>query len=83
MTWASRPRRCALVDDVRRYRRLDQRFAMLRGPIPTAMAVDGEHAGRVVELFAGTFADAFEGASALAITVVRFVMDQGARKLRR
>ncbi|MNM65255.1 hypothetical protein D3C81_766870 [compost metagenome] len=46
------------------------------------MTLDGEHAGRVVELFAGIFADALEGATALAVAVVRFVMDQRARKLR-
>lgn len=65
-----------------RYRRLYQRFALFAGPLPTDVALDGEHAGRVVELFAGIFADALEGATALAVAVVRFVMDQRARKLR-
>ncbi len=46
------------------------------------MALDGEYAGRVVELFAGVFADALEGTTALAVAVIRFVMDQRARKLR-
>lgn len=46
------------------------------------MTLDGEYAGRVVELFAGVFADALEGAAALAVAVVWFVMDQCARKLR-
>ena len=74
--------RDAFVDDVRRYRRLDQRFALFAGPLSTDVAFDCEHAGRVVELFAGVFADALECAAALAVAVVRFVMDQCARKLR-
>lgn len=45
--------------------------------------LDGEHAGRVVEFFTGIFADARESTAALAMAVVRFVMDQRARKLRR
>ncbi|MNI30657.1 hypothetical protein D3C73_845100 [compost metagenome] len=76
-------RRDAFVDDVRRYRRLDQRFALLAGPFPTDVTLDGEHAGRVVEFFTGIFADALESTAALAMAVVRFVMDQRARKLRR
>jgi len=75
-------RRDAFVDDMRRYRRLDQRLALLTGPFPTDMAFDGKHAGGVVELFAGIFADTLEGAAALAVAVFRFVMDQHARKLR-
>lgn len=47
------------------------------------MTLDGEHAGRVVEFFTGIFADALESTAALAMAVVRFVMDQRARKLRR
>lgn len=74
--------RDAFVDDVRRYWCLDQCFALLAGPFPTDMAFDGEHAGRVVELFAGIFADALEGAAALAVAVIRLVMDQRAGKLR-
>jgi hypothetical protein len=66
---------------VRRYRRLDQRFALFAGRLSTDVALDGEHPGRVVELFAGIFADALEDTTALAVAVVRFVMDQRARKL--
>jgi len=73
---------CTLVDDVRRYRCLDQRFALFTDPFPTDVALDGEHARCVVELFAGIFTDAFEGAAALAVAVVRLVMDQRAWKLR-
>jgi len=46
------------------------------------VVLNGEHARRVVELFAGIFTDALEGATALAAAVVRFVMDQRARELR-
>lgn len=45
------------------------------------MTLNGKHAWRVVEFLAGIFADALEGAAALAVAVVRFVMDQRARKL--
>lgn len=55
---------------------------MFAGPLSTDVALDGEHVGRVVELFAGIFTDAFEGAAALAVAVVRLVMDQRAWKLR-
>lgn len=49
----------AFVDNMCRSRRLDQRFALFVGPIPTDVALDREYAGRVVELFAGIFTDAF------------------------
>jgi hypothetical protein len=83
MMWGQQAR-CwdAFVDDVRRYRRLDQRFALFAGPLSREVALDGEHAGHVVELFAGIFADALESAAAWAVAVVRFVMDKRARKLR-
>lgn len=45
------------------------------------MTLDGEHARRVVKLFANVFADALERAASLTVAVVRFVMDQRARKL--
>ena len=70
--------RDALVDDLGGHRRLDQRFALAAGPLATYMLLNGEHARCVVELFAGIFADALEG-----VDVVRFVMDQRARELRR
>lgn len=81
MTWASSRRRDALGDNVRRYRHMDQCFAMLTGPFSTDMALDDEYAGRVVEFFAGIFADALESAAALAVAVFRFVIDECARKL--
>lgn len=46
------------------------------------MALDGKHAGGVVELFAGMIADALEGSIVLAVAVVRFVMNQRAKKQR-
>ena len=75
-------RRDAFVDDMCRHRRLDQCFALFTGPFPPDMTLNRKDAGRVVELFTGIFADTFEGAAALAVAVVRFVMDQRARKLR-
>ncbi|GEM_PF-6297447 len=42
---------------------------------------DGEHARRVVELFADVFADALKLATAGALGVLRLVTDHGARKL--
>lgn len=71
------------VDDLRRNRCLDQRFALAADPLATDMTLDGEHAWRVVEFFADILADTLEGAAALAVAVVGFVMDQSARKLRR
>jgi hypothetical protein len=72
----------AFVYNVRRYRHHYQRFALLADPLSTDVALDGEHTRRVVELFAGIFADALEGISALTVDVVRFVMDQRAGELR-
>jgi hypothetical protein len=45
------------------------------------MTFDGEHTRRVIELFAGIFADTLKDAAALAVTVDRLVMNQCARKL--
>jgi hypothetical protein len=44
------------------------------------VAVDGENARCEIELFAGIFTDAFEGAAALAEAAVRLIMDQRAWK---
>lgn len=49
---------------------------------PTDVALDSEDARRVVEFFAGIFADTLERAAALAVAVFRFVMDQRAREMR-
>nr|UVN18295.1 hypothetical protein pPsy0462c_00036 [Pseudomonas syringae] len=68
--------RDALVDDLRRNWCLDQGFTLIADPLATDVTLHGEHARRVVELLADILADALEGATALAVAVVRFVMDQ-------
>ena len=75
--------RDAFVDNLRRPRLLNQGFAVITDPFATNMPFNAEHAWRVVELFADVFADALEGAAALALGVFRFVMNQRARKLGR
>ncbi|MCY1560303.1 hypothetical protein D9M68_974250 [compost metagenome] len=65
----------ALVDHLRRHRRLHQRFALATGPFPTHMLLDGEHARRVTQLFDDVFADALKLAAAGALGVFRFVME--------
>lgn len=52
-------------------------------PIPPNVLLDGEHARRVVQLLADVFTDALKLAAASALSGVRFVMDHGARELRR
>ncbi|MCY1312693.1 hypothetical protein D9M70_631370 [compost metagenome] len=74
--------RDALVDNLCRYWRLDQRFALITDPLATHMALDGKHAGGVVQFLADIFTDALEGAATGAVCAVRFVLDQRARKLR-
>src|SRR3990167_4989843 len=46
------------------------------------MLFDGEHARRVIQLFADVFTDALQLAAAGALSVLRLVTDYGARKLR-
>lgn len=75
--------RDALVDDLRRNRCRDQGFALIADPLATDVTLNGEHARRVVEFLADIFANTLESAAALAMAVVRFVVDKGARKLRR
>ncbi len=48
----------ALVDNVRRHRRLHQRLALGADPLATYVAFHREHAGHVVELLGHVFADA-------------------------
>ena len=73
--------RDALVDNVRRNRCLDQRFAVITNPLASDVAFDSEHARRVVEFFADILANTLEGAATLAMAIVGFVMDQGTREL--
>lgn len=75
--------RNALVDHLGRYRRLDKCFALTAGPFSTYMLLDGEHAWRVVQLLADVLADALKLATASALSVFWFVMNDGAWKLRR
>ncbi len=75
--------RDAFVDDLCRYRCLDQSFTLITNPLATDVAFDAEHARRVVEFFADILADALEGAAASALGVVRLVVDQGTRELLR
>lgn len=70
--------RDALINDLHRNRRLDQCFTVITDPLATDMAFDGKYAGRVVQLFADIFTDALECAAALAVSIVRLVMDQRA-----
>ena len=74
--------RDALINNLRGYGCLDQRFAVVANPFATYMAFNGKYAGRVVQLFADVLADALEGTATLAVSVVRFVMDQRARGFR-
>lgn len=73
--------RDALVDHLGWYRRLDQCFALATGPLATHMLFDGEHARRVIQLFADVFADALQQAAAGALSVRRLVTDHSTRKL--
>ncbi|MCY1411600.1 hypothetical protein D9M71_269890 [compost metagenome] len=72
----------ALVDHLGRHWRLDQRFALAAGPFPTHVLFDGEHARRVVELFADILTHALKLATTGALGVLRLVVDHGARELR-
>ena len=71
----------ALVDHLGWYRRLDQCFALTAGPFATHVLFDGEHARRVIQLFADVFADALQLAAAGALSVLRLVTDHSTRKL--
>lgn len=46
---------------------LDQRFAVITDPFVTHMALNGKHAGRVVQLLADVLTDALEYATTLAV----------------
>ncbi len=72
----------ALIDHLRRQRRLDQCFALPAGQFPNNVLFDGEHAWRVVQLLADVFTDALKLAAARALSVVRLVMDHSAWELR-
>ncbi|GBH21458.1 Uncharacterized conserved protein [Pseudomonas syringae pv. actinidiae] len=69
-------RRDAFVDDLRRNRCLNQRFAIFTHPLATDMALDGKHAGRVIQFFADVLTNTFECAATGALRVVRLMQNQ-------
>ena len=70
----------ALVDDVRRHRRLDQGFALGADPLAADVPLHGEHAGLVVQLLGHVLADALQLAATAAGGVLGFVVDLPARQ---
>ena len=68
---------------LRRNRCLSQRFTLAADPFPAHMLLHGEHAQRVIQLLADVLADPLELAAAGALGVIWFVINHGARKLRR
>ena len=74
--------RHALVDHLRRHGSLYQRLAGIANPFAANMALDREHARRVVELLADVLADAHAQTVAGTSQVLGLVMDLGARQMR-
>jgi len=72
--------RDTLVNDVCGHWHLNQRFAVLAHPLSTDMALNREHARRVVQLLTDVLADAHALAAAMADGALWFVMDLGTRK---
>ena len=66
-------RRNALVDDLRRHRRLHQRFALPTDPFAADVAFHRKDAGLVVELLRHVLADALQLAAASARRGIRIV----------
>lgn len=64
-----------LVDHLRWYRCLDQGLALVAGPLATDVALDGELAGDIIQLLTDVLANTLELAAALALSIVRFVVD--------
>jgi hypothetical protein len=75
--------RDALVDDVRRHRRLDEFLAAGADPLAAHVPLDGKHAGLVVELLGHVLADALHGLAAAAGGVLRFVANLAAWQVHR
>ena len=75
--------RQALVDHLRRHRRLDQRLALRTGPFAANVALDMEHARGVVELLAHVLADALQRAAATAHGSLRLMAHFHPRQMRR
>ena len=76
-------RRDALVDDLCRHGSLYQGAAMRAGPLAAHVALDREHAWRVVELLADVFADALDRAATRAGGVLGLVVALDARQMGR
>ena len=70
--------RQTLVDHVRRHRRLQQRLTLAAHPFATHVALDTEHARRVIKLLTDVFADPRQRAAAVAACRLRLVMHFGA-----
>ena len=66
-------RRNALVNDLRRHRRLHQRLALPAGPFAADVALHRKDAGLVIELLRHVLADALQLAAATAGGGIRFV----------
>jgi hypothetical protein len=70
-----------LINDLRRNRRLGQRFTTGTDPFATNMALDREHARRVVQLLRNIFTYSFELAATFAGGGIGFVMDIDMRQV--
>ena len=73
--------RNAFVDDVCRHARLNQRLALCAGPFAANVALNGEHARLVVELFGDVLADALQLTATAAGSGFGLVADLAARKV--
>ncbi len=74
--------RDTLVDHLRWYRCLDQGLALVAGPFAPDVALHRELARDVIQLLTDVLADTLELAAALALGIVRFVVDQGTWQFR-
>src|SRR5690554_2669060 len=72
----------ALVDHLRGYRSLDQSLTLFADPFAPDVTLYGKRARDVIQLLADVLANTLELAATLAQSVVRFVVDQGARQFR-
>ena len=82
-TCASRPWWDALVDYVRRYRRLHDRLLFRAGPLAPHVALHGEHARHMFQLLGDVLTDALHLATARAGGALRLVTDLATRQARR
>jgi len=72
----------ALVDDVRRHRRLDEPLTALAHPLAADVSFHREHARLVVQLLGHVFADALHWGATAAGGVLGLVVDLAARQVR-